>query len=157
GDDVPLQDVADAVCVRADAGVGRPAEDVNPFADVRNFGRAGEIRADVIAGDHVVGVAGAGDLDGGERPVAGDHVPFEGVGHAVAVGADDVLGAVAGQNDAPLRVAEPGRAGRIRPHEVAGDHVAGVEVGPRRRRDQDPVQEVAGDHVPFRGVADAVA
>src|SRR5207244_2235587 len=72
--------------------------------------RAGRVRADVVPGHDDAGAARRVDP---AAAVAADQVPFQVVGHAVAVGADAGVGRVGGHVDAALAVGKRGRAGRV--------------------------------------------
>src|SRR5262249_23643355 len=116
----------------ADAGAGVPADDVTgrgrraadgvvervadgDAADVREGGGAGRVRADEVAGDHVVvrqpGVDRVVQVDTGPE-VAGDDVGLQRVAGAVGVGAEAVAGD-GQQGDAGGRVGQRRRAGRV--------------------------------------------
>ena len=150
GDEIAFSGISNAIAIGADAVVGgRPCNvDADP-AGVGEGRRAGSISADVVAGHHV----GVAPLNGEATiGIAGDEIAFFGIAHAIAIGANTVVGCAVDDIDTKRFVGEGRRASRI-----GADVVAGYNIVVTGAKKIDASSAVAGDEVALGRIARAIA
>ena len=124
--------------------------DVHTTRVVAQGDRAGDVRADEVAGDYSVLSPQPRNVNA-VVAVAGNEVSLGNVGHAIGIGTDPVVLRPVFDDDAVSAIGNGACASGIRADEVAGHHVA---VGPRPGEKQ--TTPVPGDNVAFLAIVGAV-